>query len=104
MSVENRDHSLFNVTNIPIGEYLSSSATTSTSGLDFGFAIGGAHETATSGMIVLDASDPDSLSWTNKTNGAPIISGAEMQYARYGKQSVLIAFGGYPIVCSTLKP
>ena len=104
VSVENRDHSLSNVTKIPFGEYMSSSATTSTSGLGLGFTIGGMLETASSGMVVLDASNPDSLSWINKTDGAPILIGAEMQYARYGKQGVLIAFGGYIPVCSTLEP
>ena len=98
VSVEDRDHSLSNVTKQPIGAYLSSSATTSTSGLGLGFAIGGGRETVSSGMLVLDASDPKNLFWTNETDGAPILSGAEMQYARYGKKGVLIAFGGYVFV------
>ena len=58
---------------------------------------------APTGMIVLDASNTDSLSWTNETDGVPILSGAEMQYARYGKRGVLVAFGGYSAVCSTLE-
>ena len=105
-SVIDEDHSLFNVTYNPIGGYLSSSATTSTSGLGLGFAVGGTYEKAKtpSGIIVLDASNPDDLSWTNKTDGVPILSGAEMQYARYGKRGVLIAFGGYSDVCNTLEP
>ena len=104
VSVIDEDHNLSNVTNAPVGAWLSSSATTSTSGLGLGFAVGGVRVTAPSGMIVLDASNPDSLSWTNETGGVPILSGAEMQYARYGKKGVLIAFGGYCAVCSTLEP
>ena len=104
VSVIDGDHNLSNVTYDPIGAYLSSSATTSTSGLGLGFVVGGLDRRAPSGMIVLDASNPDSLSWTNETGGVPILSGAEMQYARYGKKGVLIAFGGYCAVCSTLEP
>ena len=105
ISVIDKDHNLSNVTDNPIGAYLSSIATTSTSGLSLGFAVGGAHPEAPSGMIVLDASNPDSLSWTNETDEVPILCGAEMQYARYGEKGVLIAFGGYSgysVVCSTL--
>lgn len=98
------EESLSNETYNPIGAHLSSSATTSTSGLSFGFAIGGNYTKAPTGMIVLDASNPDNLSWTNETDGIPILSGGEMQYARYGNQGVLIAFGGYSTVCSTLRP
>ena len=103
MSVIDEDHKLSNVTHNPIGRYLSSSATTSTSGLGLGFTVGGSYMKAPTGMIVLDASNPDSLSWTNETDGVPILSGAEMQYARYGKKGVLVAFGGYSAVCSTLE-
>ena len=98
------DHSISNVTYNPIGAHLSSSVTTSTSGLSLGFSIGGNYTEAPTGMIVLNASNPDSLSWTNETNGTPILSGGEMQYARYGEKGVLIAFGGYNAVCSTLEP
>ena len=96
------DDSLSNETYNPIGAHLSSSVTTSTSGLGLGFAIGGNYTKAPTGMIVLDASNPDSLSWTNETDGIPILSGGEMQYARYGKKGVLIAFGGYSAVSSTM--
>ena len=101
--VMDANHSLSDVTYNPIGAHLSSSATTSTSGLGLGFAVGGNYTKAPTGMIVLDASNPDSLSWTNETDGVPILSGGEMQYARYGKKGVLIAFGGYNAVCSTLE-
>ncbi len=104
VSVINEDHSLSNVTNNAIGRYLSSSATTSTSGLGLGFTVGGSYPIAPTGMIVLDASNPDSLSWTNETDEVPILIGAEMQYARYGEKGVLIAFGGYGGVCSILEP
>ena len=78
-----------------IGGWLSSAATSSTSGLGLGFTIGGADSRTPPGMVVLDASNPNDLSWTNKTEGAPPLCGAEMQYARYGNKGVLIAFGGY---------
>ena len=104
VSVIDENHNLSKLPYDPIGAYLSSSATTSTSGLGLGFAVGGGYTNAPSGMLVLDASNPDSLSWTNETGGIPILSGAEMQYARYGKKGVLIAFGGYCAVCSTLEP
>ena len=102
--VMDANHTLSDVTYNPIGAHLSSSATTSTSGLGLGFALGGNYTESPTGMIVLDASNPDSLSWTNETDGVPILSGGEMQYARYGKKGVLIAFGGYNAVCSTLEP
>ena len=103
VSVIDADQNLSNVTYNPIGAHLSSSATTSTSGLGLGFAVGGNYTEAPSGIIVLDASNPDSLSWTNETDGVPILSGGEMQYARYGKKGVLIAFGGYSAVCNNFE-
>ena len=104
VSVIDEDHNLPNVTYDTIGAYMSSSATTSTSGLGLGFAVGGKYTKAPSGMVVLDASNPDSLSWTNETDQVPTLSGAEMQYARYGEKGVLIVFGGYSAVCSTWGP
>ena len=102
--VMDANHSLSDVTYNPIAAHLSSSATTSTSGLVLGFAVGGNYTKSPTGMIVLDASNPDSLSWTNETDGVPILSGGEIQYAQYGKKGVLIAFGGYNAVWSTLEP
>ena len=102
--VVDADNSVSNVTYNPVGGHLSSSATTSTSGLGLGFALGGNYTELSTGLIVLNASNPDSLSWANKTDEVPILSGGELQYARYGKKGVLIAFGGYSAVCSTLKP
>ena len=98
------DNSVSNMTYNPVGGHLSSGATTSTSGLGLGFAIGGNYTEMSTGLIVLNASNPDSLSWTNETDEVPILSGGEMQYARYGKKGVLIAFGGYSAVCSTSEP
>ena len=102
--VVDADNSVSNVIYNPVGGHLSSSATTSTSGLGLGFAIGGNYTEMSTGLIVLNASNPDSLSWANETDEVPILSGGEMQYARYGTKGVLIAFGGYSAVCSTLGP
>lgn len=54
-----------------IGGWLSSAAMSSTSGLSLGFVIGGADPRTPPGMVVLDASNPNDLTWTNKTEGAP---------------------------------
>lgn len=79
------------------GESLS--ATTSTSGLGLSFITGSSEKDSLPGMIVFNASDPDNLNWTNKTHGTPHLDLGTMQYARFGKKGVLIAFGGYIDVC-----
>ena len=77
----------------------SVSATTSTSGLGLSFLAGGAAPEYPPGMIIFNASDPNNLTWTNKTHGTPPFNLGTMQYARFGKKGVLIAFGGYIDVC-----
>ena len=74
-------------------------ATTSTSGLGLSFITGGSETDLPPGMIVFDASDPNNLTWTNKTHGTPSLDLGTMQYARFGNKGVLIAFGGYTDVC-----
>ncbi len=74
-------------------------ATTSTSGLGLSFITGGSEKDVPPGMIVFDASDPNNLTWTNKTHGTPHLDLGTMQYARFGNKGVLIAFGGYTDVC-----
>ena len=76
------------------------SATTSTSGLGLSFITGDNHgPDVPPAMIVFDASDPNNLTWTNKTHGTPHLDLGTMQYARFGNKGVLIAFGGYTDVC-----
>ena len=71
----------------------ASSATTATSGLSFGFLTGGEGKVLPQGMISFDASDLSSLSWRNETY-APPISGATMQYVRFGNKGILVVVGG----------
>ena len=81
------------------------SATTSTSGLGLSFCGLGIFSTLRDyeqnppAMIIFDASDPNNLTWTNKTQGTPQLDTGAMQYARFGNKGVLIAFGGWTTVC-----
>ena len=75
------------------------SATTSTSGLGLSFITGNPKTEVPPGMITFDASDPNNLTWTNKTQGTPLFNDGTMQYARFGNKGVLIAFGGFTDVC-----
>lgn len=54
------------------------------------------------GMITFNSSDPSKPSWTNSTDSSntPATMGAKMEFVRYGRSGVLIAFGGF-IVCLT---
>ena len=71
------------------------SATASTSGLGLSFITGGPKTDISPGMITFDASNPNNLTWTNKTQGTPHLDVGTMQYVRFGNKGVLIAFGGY---------
>lgn len=53
------------------------------------------------GMITFNSSDPSNLSWTNSTESSntPATMGAQMQFVRYGRSGVLIAFGGFIACC-----
>lgn len=77
-------------------------ATSSTSGLGLGFISGGSDAQTLPGLITFNASDPSALSWTNETQGTPHLDLGTMQYARFGDKGVLIAFGGYTDVCSSI--
>ncbi|KAI9871284.1 MAG: hypothetical protein M1830_003110 [Pleopsidium flavum] len=56
-----------------------------------------ASATNLTGMITFNSSDASNLSWTNSTkfSNAPETMGAKMQFVRYGRSGVLIAFGGF---------
>lgn len=82
---------------------------TSSLGTDLGlsFLQGGYTDTDTggvatnlTGMITFNSSDPRNPSWTNSTESSntPATMGAQMQFVRYGRSGVLIAFGGF-IAC-----
>ncbi|KAI9860565.1 MAG: hypothetical protein M1830_006229, partial [Pleopsidium flavum] len=63
-----------------------------------------ASATNLTGMITFNSSDASNLSWTNSTesSNAPDTLGAKMQFVRYGRSGVLVAFGGFN-VCSIHK-
>lgn len=74
-----------------------SSMHTSTTGTSQGLSFINGGWDSTSGMVVFN-SDPHQLSWTNQTqNDIPGTMGSSMQFLRYGKAGVLIAFGGYDV-------
>lgn len=78
---------------------------TSSTGTDLGlsFMQGGfateilGFATNLTGMITFNSSDPGNPSWTNSTESSdtPATMGAQMQFVRYGRAGVLIAFGGF---------
>jgi hypothetical protein len=70
---------------------------TSTTGTNQGLSFLNGGFDSTWGMVVFN-SDPQHLSWTNQTqNDTPGTIGSTMQYLRYGKAGILIAFGGYDV-------
>lgn len=70
-------------------------ATSSSTGLGLGFITGGSDGNTPPGLVTFNASNPSSLTWTNDTQGTPHIALGNMQYARFGSEGILIAFGGY---------
>lgn len=74
-----------------------SSMSASTTGTNQGLSFINGGWDSTPGMVVFN-SDQHQLSWTNQTqNDTPRTLGSSMQYLRYGKAGVLIAFGGYDV-------
>lgn len=77
--------------------------------LGLGFIYGGTDYMG--GMIRLNASDPENLSWTNETLGngshgidVPNLDAGAMVYIPAGDEGMLITFGGGNVCCPLFSP